>query len=54
MKYYTVCLCYGYNNCKETTERLCNKNKASGYIIEAVGVMCSLVPGHRGIIYFEE
>ena len=54
MKYYTVCLCYDYNNCMETTERLCSKNKASGYVVEAVGARYSPVPGYRGRIYFKE
>ena len=54
MKYYTVCLCYDYSSCKETTERLCKKSKASGYTVEAVGARCSMVPGYRGRIYLEE
>ena len=54
MKYYTVCLCYDYHKCKETTELLAKKNNAVDYIVETVGVNDSPIVGYRGKIVLKE
>ena len=54
MRYYTVCLCWEYEKCKETTERLARKNNAVDYIIESVCVNHIPVIGYRGRIIIKE
>lgn len=52
-KQYIVCLCFGEEHCKETTEEIAKKNNATDWYIEPVFAPLTNQLAYRGTIVKE-
>lgn len=50
---YTVCLCFGKDDCEERTEEIAHKNNAVNWFVEPVIAPLSLQLAYRGKIVKE-
>ena len=53
LKQYIVCLCFGREECEETTSKIAKKNNAIDWFVEPVYAPLTLQPAYRGTIIKE-